>query len=59
MELGHANDEVFREQNSKHRGGAVGSLTDGVVSRQTLYEHAMALALIAFRKPELFAGRIK
>ena len=45
MELGHANDEYFDEHNSKQSGGAVGSLTGGVISRQDLYEHAMVLAL--------------
>jgi inosine/xanthosine triphosphatase len=54
MELGHANDKVFSEHNSKQAGGAVGSLTRGVVSRQSLYEHAIALALIAFAQPDLF-----
>ena len=54
VELGHANDLVFGESNSKQQGGAVGSLTGGVISRQLLYEHAMALALVAFRQPNLF-----
>ena len=54
IELGHANDQVFREHNSKQSGGAVGSLTGGAISRQSLYEHAMVLALAAFRHPELF-----
>ncbi len=55
MELGQANDEVFIEHNSKQQGGAVGSLTGGVISRQSLYEHAMVLALVAFRQSELYA----
>jgi inosine/xanthosine triphosphatase len=54
LELGQANDEVFGEFNSKQSGGAVGSLTAGVITRQLLYEHAMALALIGVRQPELF-----
>ena len=54
MELGHANDQVFGELNSKHAGGAVGSLSGGVITRQSLYEHAMQLALIAYRQPALF-----
>ena len=54
IELGHANDQVFSEHNSKHAGGAVGSLTGGVIGRQALYEHAMALALVAYKKPALF-----
>ena len=53
-ELGHANDRVFGEHNSKHQGGAVGSLTGGVISRTQLYEHAIALALVPFRQPDLF-----
>lgn len=55
MELGHANDVVFRETNSKQQGGAVGSLTGGLITRQSLYEHAMVLALVAFRQEKLFA----
>ncbi|MFN3192186.1 MAG: DUF84 family protein [Aureliella sp.] len=54
MELGLANDEVFNQVNSKHAGGAVGSLTGGLIDRQALYEHAMILALIRFTQPELF-----
>ena len=54
LELGHANDEIFQKHNSKQAGGAVGSLTGGVVSRQSLYEHAMVLTLAAFRRREMF-----
>lgn len=54
IELGFANDEVFGERNSKQSGGAVGSLTGGVISRQSLYEHAMVLTLIAYRNEKLF-----
>jgi inosine/xanthosine triphosphatase len=54
IELGHANDQVFCETNSKQQGGAVGSLTGGVISRQLLYEHAMALALVALKQPDLY-----
>jgi len=54
IELGHANDMVFKEHNSKQQGGAVGSLTGGAITRQSLYEHAMALALVPFKQPDLF-----
>lgn len=54
LELGHANDRVFSEHNSKHAGGAIGSLTRGLITRQQLYEHAMTMALIPFAQPELF-----
>lgn len=55
IELGHANDQFFREHNSKQRGGAVGSLTNGLISRQVLYEHAMILALIGMRQKEMYS----
>lgn len=54
MELGDANDTVFSEVNSKHKGGAVGSLTQGLINRQQLYEHAMVLALACFQHRKLF-----
>ncbi|GJP50018.1 hypothetical protein CLOM_g9174 [Closterium sp. NIES-68] len=46
MELGAATDEVFSQQGSKSRGGTVGHLTNGEITRQTYYEHAITLALI-------------
>ena len=54
MELGLANDAVFNQPNSKQQGGAVGSLTGGVISRKSLYEHAIVLALVAFRQSNLY-----
>ena len=54
LELGLANDQVFAEKNSKHAGGAIGSLTGGLITRQALYEHAMLAALIPFKNMDLF-----
>jgi inosine/xanthosine triphosphatase len=54
IELGVANDQVFAEHNSKQSGGAIGSLTGGVMGRQELYEHAMVAALIPLKNVELF-----
>lgn len=54
MELGDADDEVFGMQNSKQKSGAVGLLTGDVVTRKTLYEQAVILALIPFKQPELY-----
>ena len=54
VELGHANDQVFGQKNSKQSGGAVGSLTGGLISRQQLYEHAFLLTLVAFRDQDLY-----
>ena len=52
-ELGEADDIVFGRSNSKQENGAVGLLTDNVIDRAQLYEHAMILALIPFKN----AGR--
>lgn len=54
MELGHANDLVFGEKNSKQKGGAVGSLTGGVLGRTEYYVQAVVLALIPFKNPEIY-----
>lgn len=54
LELGDADDRVFGMENSKQKSGAVGLLTDDVITRKTLYEQAVILALIPFKKPELY-----
>jgi len=54
MELGAADDAVFGRSNSKQENGAVGLLTGDVIDRATLYEGAVALALIPFRNQELY-----
>lgn len=56
IELGIANDQVFSERNSKQSGGAIGSLTGGVLGRQSLYEHAMVATLIPLKNPDLFGS---
>lgn len=53
MELGHADDAVFGRSNSKHDDGSVGLMTGGVIDRTAYYEHAVILALIPFRQPNL------
>ncbi len=47
-ELGHAIDKVFNKENSKQKQGAVGVMTQGLVSREKLYYDAIVLALIDF-----------
>ena len=54
MELGLADDQVFGAENSKQNSGAVGLLTGDVISRTTLYEQAVILALIPFKNPDLY-----
>ncbi|MGQ7869662.1 inosine/xanthosine triphosphatase [Sunxiuqinia sp. sy24] len=54
MELGDADDQVFKKQNSKQQNGAEGLLTHDRVTRQTLYQHGLVLALIPFMNKELY-----
>ena len=53
MELGHADDAVFKRDNSKQANGAIGLLTDDVIDRQAYYVHALIMALVPFKNPEL------
>lgn len=55
MELGHADDVVFGQSNSKQKGGAVGLLTKGVINRAVYYEQALILALIPFINKEHYS----
>jgi inosine/xanthosine triphosphatase len=54
LELGEADDRVFGCTDSKREGGAVGLLTGGAIDRTALYRHAVTLALIPFRNPDLY-----
>ncbi|MDP5139480.1 MAG: inosine/xanthosine triphosphatase [Spirosomaceae bacterium] len=54
MELGHADEITFGIQNSKQKMGSSGLLTDNVIDRERFYIPAVILALIPFKKPELF-----
>jgi len=54
MELGHADDKVFSEENSKQKGGSVGLLTKQKITRAEYYTPAIILALIPFMNHELY-----
>lgn len=54
MELGQADDLVFRRSNSKQKDGAVGILTNGIIDRIHYYEHALILALIPFINQKIY-----
>jgi inosine/xanthosine triphosphatase len=54
MELGHADEITFGIQNSKQKMGSSGLLTDNIIDRERFYIPAVILALIPFKKPELF-----
>jgi inosine/xanthosine triphosphatase len=53
MELGDAQDQVFGRTNSKQASGSSGLLTDEAIDRTEVYEHAVILALIPFKKVNL------
>jgi len=54
MELGDADDQVFGTQGSKQQNGAVGLLTQNVLTRAEFYAQAVQLALIPFINPQLY-----
>jgi non-canonical (house-cleaning) NTP pyrophosphatase len=54
VELGTADDIVFKRANSKQQSGAVGLLTDNRITRTTYYIEALTLALIPFTNKELY-----
>ncbi len=53
-ELGEADDIVFGTANSKQQNGAVGILSNNVVTRSSYYSEALVLALIPFQHPSLY-----
>jgi inosine/xanthosine triphosphatase len=54
MELGLADDIVFKTKNSKHNEGAVGHLTHNLYSRAQYYAIGVELALVPFINPDLY-----
>jgi inosine/xanthosine triphosphatase len=56
LELGVAMDQLFATKNLRHREGAVGTFTDGLVTRQESFEFLVRLALAPFRTPSWYAA---
>lgn len=54
QELGDVMDSLFAKQNIKHSGGALGQLTDGVLTREDAYYSALCFNLVRFTKRNLF-----
>lgn len=54
IELGEADDIIFKRKNSKQQNGAVGVLTNNLIDRTKYYEEAVVLALIPFLNPDLY-----
>jgi inosine/xanthosine triphosphatase len=53
-ELGPVMDDVLNETDVKHKGGAVGALTAGLVSRKEALALSVAYALGPFVSPQLY-----
>ena len=54
VELGSADDQVFGRTNSKQANGAIGLLTNDVISRSDYLRDAVVLALIPSKNEHLF-----
>jgi inosine/xanthosine triphosphatase len=54
VELGDADDRVFKRENSKQNEGSVGILTNGTIVRKEYYQNAVVLALIPFLHEKLY-----
>ena len=59
IELGEADDRFFDRSNSKQQDGAIGILSDGVVTRLDLYQPAVVFALLPFIHPEYYEAGSK
>ena len=57
-ELGDVMDEVFATQNIKQKGGAISLLTQGQLTRSSVYHQALILALAPFVNPEHFPATL-
>ncbi len=53
-ELGVVMDKLTGQQNSKHRGGAIGHFTRGVMDRRALYVAGLVVALVPFLNRALY-----
>jgi inosine/xanthosine triphosphatase len=53
-ELGDVMDELMNTQNSKHKDGAIGFFTNGVMNRKELYLHGLIVALAPFVHKNLY-----
>ena len=56
-ELGDVMDMMFKTQNIKQKGGAIGLLTHDKLTRSSVYHQALILALIPFVNPDLFPAK--
>lgn len=57
MELGDADNLVYKKKNSRQEMGTVGNLTGGLITRQSFFEDTIVLALIPFKNTHLTFGK--
>jgi inosine/xanthosine triphosphatase len=55
-ELGHVMDRFFNTNNVKQKGGAIGLLTNGLATSESVYHQATLLAMAPFINPDLYAA---
>lgn len=53
-ELGNVMDRLFSTDNVKQKEGAIGLLTNGQATRQSVYTQAAVLAMAPFLNPDLY-----
>jgi inosine/xanthosine triphosphatase len=53
-ELGHVMDKLFNTENVKQKQGAIGLLTNGQATRESVYTQAAVLAMAPFVNPALY-----
>jgi inosine/xanthosine triphosphatase len=54
-ELGPVMDKLFNTQNVKQKQGAIGLLTSGLATRESVYNQTLLLAMAPFINPQLYA----
>ncbi|ELB2121313.1 inosine/xanthosine triphosphatase [Vibrio parahaemolyticus] len=57
-ELGDVMDKVFGTENIKQKGGAISLLTQNQLTRSSVYNQALILALIPFTNPDHFPANL-
>lgn len=55
-EVGPLVDGLSGMQGSKKKGGTIGFLTGGLVVREGMYTHMVAVAMVRFLHPELYSA---
>ncbi|REG85719.1 inosine/xanthosine triphosphatase [Marinomonas pollencensis] len=53
-ELGQVMDDVFKMENIKQKGGAIGVLTNNLATRESTYTQALILAMAPILHPDLY-----